>query len=79
MSLTNSHVQTRVTRAALYQETAELRQEIAREKSASVCEAPVKLAEEYALYKLAFLGTLDDEDPELQLTRSLVVVQNYAI
>lgn len=77
MSLAKHHVQTRVTRAALYQEQAGLRHDDGHVKTACSRDAVGKLAEEYALYQLSFLGSMDARDPDLPLTRSLVVVQNY--
>lgn len=78
MSLSHQHVSRRATRAALYQEEGRLRDVTGFEKSACDSGSVGKMAEEYALYKLAFLGSVNDQDPDLPLTRSLLVVQNYA-
>lgn len=78
MSLTSHHVQRRVTRAALHQESAGLRSANGHEKVANASDAAGRLAEEYALYQLAFLGAVNEQDSDLPLTRSLLLVQNYA-
>lgn len=78
LSLSSHHVQKRVTRAALHQETGELNRSLGREKAASSNDSVGKLAEEYALYQLSFLGSVADHDTDLPLTRSLLLVQNYA-
>ncbi len=78
LSLANRHVQTRVTRAALYQEVAGLRCALGHEKVAAAHDSVGRLAEEYALYQLSFLGSMVDHNPDLPLTRSLLIVQNYA-
>ncbi len=78
LSLANRHVQTRVTRAALHQEVAGFRCANGHEKVAAAHDSVGKLAEEYALYQLSFLGSLADHNPDLPLTRSLLIVQNYA-
>lgn len=46
-------------------------------KSAADNTAARDMAEQYALYKLAFLGSLPD-DSHLPLTRTLSIIQNYA-
>ena len=48
------------------------------QKTSSVRGPAVRLAEEYALYKLAFLSAIPDDDPELELTEGLVLLQNYS-
>ena len=79
LSLAKSHVQTRITRAALQQEeTCELRSTAGHEKVASERDPVRRMAEEYALYKLAFLGSVPANDHDLPLTASLVLLQNYA-
>lgn len=78
LSLAESHVQRRVTRAALYQEAGTLRRSLGHEKIASVNDSAGRLAEEYALYQLAFLGSFTDSDPNLPLTANLVLLQNHA-
>lgn len=79
LSLSKQYVQSRVTRAALHQEEAgDLRRSLGHEKVASDKDPAGRLAEEYALYKLAFLGSVPDHDPDLPLTANLVLLQNYA-
>ena len=78
MSLSFQHVERRNMRAALHQESAGLRNANGHVKTASSRDSVGKLAEEYALYQLAFLGSVNDHDPDLPLTRSLLLVQNYA-
>lgn len=47
-------------------------------KLAWAADDPVnRLAEQYALYKLAFLSAIPEQDPDLALTTNLVIVQNY--
>lgn len=47
-------------------------------KLAGAADDPVnRLAEQYALYKLAFLSAIPEQDPDLALTTNLVIVQNY--
>lgn len=79
MSLQDSHVQRRVVRAALQLETGDIRRASSHEKSAGSRDSVGRLAEEYALYQLAFLGAIPTEDPSSALTHSLSVVQNYAL
>ncbi len=79
LSLKSHYVEARVTRAALHQEEAgDLRQSLGHEKVASHEDPTGRLAEEYALYKLAFLGSVPDNDPDLPLTADLALLQNYA-
>lgn len=78
LSLDRSHVQQRVTRAALHLEASALRRSLGHEKTASANDATGKLAEEYALYQLSFLGSFADNDPNLPLTANLVLLQNHA-
>jgi len=75
-SLTEAHVRRRVMQAAIRQEGASVTRG-GLEKAASVRGPVERLAEEYALYKLAFLGALPEDD-QLQLTASMVMLQNYA-
>lgn len=78
LSLAQQHVHSRVTRAALHQvEPGGLRTPLGREKAASADDPVGKLAEEYALYKLAFVGALPTHDPDFQLTASLAILQDY--
>jgi hypothetical protein len=76
LSLSEAHVRRRSTRAAIQQEGASVIRG-GLDKTASDRGPVARLAEEYALYKLAFLGALP-EDEHLQLTASLVLLQNYA-
>jgi len=78
LSLHKRHVYNRVTRAALHLAEPNLRDSLGHEKLASNSDPAGRLAEEYALYKLAFLGSVPDSDPDFELTASLVVLQNYA-
>lgn len=79
LSLGSSHLERRVTRAALHQvEAGALRPVISREKCASVNDPARRMAEEYALYQLSFLGSISETDPDLPLTASLTLLQNYA-
>ena len=78
-SLAEQHVERRAARAALrLKEANNLRAPLHHEKVAS-CNDPVgKLAEQYALYKLAFLGSISEQDPNLALTTHLALLQNYS-
>jgi len=76
-SLHPAHVQDRVTRAALYLEEAPVLRS-GNEKVASDNSDVSKLAEEYALYQLSFLGAQPTHKPDLALTADLVLLQNYA-
>lgn len=79
MSLAPEYVERRSTRAALrLKEASALRPTLEREKVASDNSPISRMAEEYALYKLAFLGTVPETDHNLPLTANLVVLQNYA-
>lgn len=48
-------------------------------KTASANDPLEGLARQYALYKLAFLVQISQDDPELPLTSKVVVLQNYVI
>lgn len=76
LSLRSSHVEERATRAAIRQEDVTFRGD-ENIKLASDNSPASRLAEEYALYKLAFLGAIPEDDPETQLTAALVLLQNY--
>lgn len=76
LSLTEAHVRRRATLAAIKQEGASVNRD-SLTKVASGHGPVERLAEEYALYKLAFLGALPEDD-QLRLTASLVLLQNYA-
>ena len=78
LSLDNYHVQQRVKRAALHHEAGTLRRSMGHEKTASANDSAGKLAEEYALYQLSFLGAFVDNDPSLPLTANLALLQNHA-
>jgi hypothetical protein len=79
LSVSPQYVDRRVTRAALHQEEAgDLRSSLGHEKVASNEDPTGRLAETYALYKLAFLGSVPENDPDLPLTADLVLLQNYA-
>lgn len=49
------------------------------EKRAADTGSAGQLAEEYALYKLAFLGALPATDDEMQLTAAITLLQNYVM
>jgi len=79
LSLKESHVRRRVTQAAIRQEdTLSVDRTPVREKTAAENGPVERMAEEYALYKLAFLGAIPESDTEMQLTASLALLQNYA-
>jgi len=48
-------------------------------KSASAAEPAYKLAQQYAMYKLAFLQEVQPSDSDFPLTCALTVLQNYVI
>jgi len=75
LSLSEAHIRRRATQAAIRQEGVSVMRG-GLTKSASTRGPVERLAEEYALYKLAFLGALPEDD-KLQLTASLVLLQNY--
>jgi hypothetical protein len=74
MSISSEHLDNRVLRHSLSNPATP---QITMEKKASTGGASVKLAHQYALYKLAFLDIVSGSDPELQLTSNLAVLQNY--
>ncbi len=78
LSLAKGSVYNRVTRAALRQEESILREPVSHEKIASDRDPAERLAREYALYKLAFLGSVPDSDPDFETIASLAILQNYA-
>jgi len=78
LSIKEAHVRRRVTQAALRQEVPAIDRAANMEKTALDSGPAGKLAEEYALYKLAFLGSIPESDDELQLTQGMVLLQNYA-
>lgn len=75
-SLDDAHVRRRATQATIRDEGVSVATR-SLEKSAMDQSPMTKLAEEYALYKLAFLGALP-EDSQMPLTASLTILQNYA-
>lgn len=75
-SLGRGHVERRVFRASLRGE--EPTSNWQRVKTASDNGPIEKMAEQYALYQLSFLGALPEQDPDLPLTTTLVALQNYA-
>lgn len=77
LSFSPKHVHSRLTRAALCQVEPGLRKVVGHEKLAAGTDPARKMAEEYALYKLAFVAALPQNDSEFQLTASLAVMQNY--
>jgi hypothetical protein len=78
LSLAKGSVYNRVTRASLRQEELTLREPCSHEKIASDRDPAERLASEYSLYKLAFLGSVPDSDPDFEMTASLAILQNYA-
>lgn len=80
LSLREAHVRRRVTQAALRGTGVSLMvTPTAGEKSAAVHGPATRMAEEYALYKLAFLGSIPESDTEIQLTASMALLQNYVM
>jgi hypothetical protein len=75
-SLGRNHVERRVFRASLRGESPVTNWQ--QTKIASDNGPIEKMAEQYALYQLSFLGALPEHDPDLPLTTSLVIAQNYA-
>jgi hypothetical protein len=79
LSLKEAHVRRRVTQAAIRQEdTLTVDRSTDYIKSAHDRGAAGAMAEQYALYKLAFLGAIPESDNEMRLTASLALLQNYA-
>lgn len=78
-SLAENRLRHRLTLAAIRgtDNLSALRQG-AHEKIAVDRSASDRLAEEYALYKLAFLSAVPETEPDFQLTASMVIMQNYA-
>lgn len=77
LSLKESFVRRRVTQAAIRHEDGITVHRQAEKRAADGGPA-ARMAEEYALYKLAFLGAIPESDTELPLTASLALLQNYA-
>ena len=75
-SLDDAYVRRRATQATIRDEGVSVATS-SLEKSALAHSPTTRLAEEYALYKLAFLGALA-EDSQMPLTASLTILQNYA-
>jgi hypothetical protein len=76
LSLQSAAVSRRVTRAALRHEAPVLQHLANPVKTAAARSPATELAEEYALYQLAFLGSIPESDPELQLTAGLSLLHN---
>lgn len=67
-------VRNRAIKAALYGD-----QPVARTKQAShISDEAEALAQQYALYKIAFLSSISVEEAQIPLTARLAVLQNYA-
>lgn len=77
-SLLDYHAKRRITKAALHNTPCVLHDVLPFEKTAASNDAARRMAEEFALYKLAFLGAIPDNDPDFPLTANLVLLQNYA-
>lgn len=73
-SLDKMWIEKRAQRAALYGATAP---SVRQPPLVKVAGAAQSLARDYALYKLTFLQALIGQDPDFDLTASLVVRQNY--
>lgn len=82
LSLRETHIRRRVTQAALRQVDdighADNRTALLKAAGSRDYEPALKLAEAYAVYKLAFLGSISESDNEMQLTTSMALLQNYA-
>jgi len=74
--LSAEHIRRRASLAVL-REAPPPRLQRRDEKTAAAHPQARRLAEEYALYKLAFLSAIPEVDPESPLTASLAVLQNY--
>lgn len=80
LSVKEVHVRRRVTQAALRgMDVLYADSQAGAEKSAADRGPVARMAEEYALYKLAFLGSIPESDTEMQLTTSMTLLQNYAM
>lgn len=77
-SLAEPHLKARLTLAAIRGTDNLTVRQGAHEKIAVERGASDRLAEEYALYKLAFLSAVPETEPDFQLTASMVLLQNYA-
>lgn len=78
LSLAESHVTRRVQLAALRgEENGLVRRGQALEKAAADKGAAGQMAEQYAMYKLGFLAAIPETTPDLPLTSTLTILQNY--
>jgi hypothetical protein len=78
LSLREAPVRHRVTQAALRSVSVSCADPQAQtEKSAAERGPAARMAEEYGLYKIAFLGSIPESDDEMQLTASMALLQNY--
>jgi len=76
-SLAEPQVERRQRLAAIRQTAAPKPPSPELTKTAATAGPAAELAKHYALYKLAFLAAIPESDPQLPLTRSLAVLQNY--
>lgn len=80
LSIEEVHVRRRVTQAALRGVDVFHVDSLAGAEKLAADRGPVaRLAEEYALYKLAFLGSIPESDTKMQLTASMALLQNYIL
>ncbi len=80
LSLAGRHVEDRALRAGLYGAAPVLLPSQLGSVGKTAADAQAEsLARQYAVYKLAFLSTISETDPELPLTCKLVILQNHAI
>lgn len=77
LSLAKPHVDRRLLRATLRDIPTPVLQAQDNEKFACTGDAASRLTEEYALYKLAFLGAVPESEPDFALTAAMVLLQNY--
>lgn len=73
-SLDRRHVGRRVLRAALYHGSLPGAAEVRMTKAGGAAES---LARDYGMYQLAFLRSLQGNDPDFDLTSAMVIRQNY--
>jgi hypothetical protein len=77
LSLRASAVQRRAALASIRDISAKLRSNNGHEKIATET-ASYRFAEQYAIYKLAFLNEIPEDTTDFVLTASLLVLQNNA-
>jgi hypothetical protein len=77
LSFAKTHVDRRLLRATLRDIQTPVLQAQGNEKFACTGDAASRLTEEYALYKLAFLGAVPESEPDFTLTAAMVLLQNY--